>query len=77
MRKIRKYLGLALMIFVCGSAAYAQFTSGVQGTVQDQSGAAIPGAAVTLTNTGTNITSHTTSDARGVYQFVSLPPGTY
>lgn len=76
-RKIRKYLGLALMIFICGSAAYGQFTSGVQGTVQDQSGAAIPGAAVTLTNTGTNITSHTTSDARGVYQFVSLPPGTY
>lgn len=77
MRKSFQYLSLALMLCICVTAARAQFTSGVQGTVEDQSGAAIPGAVVTLTNTGTNIKADTKSDASGVYRFVSLAPGSY
>ena len=77
MRKKLQLWSVAFVLCLCASWARAQFTSGVQGTVKDPSGAAIPGAAVTLTNTGTGIKANTTSDAKGVYRFVSLAPGNY
>ncbi|HEX5235824.1 MAG TPA: TonB-dependent receptor [Silvibacterium sp.] len=47
------------------------------GTVSDSSGAVIPGAALTLTNTGTNISVRTLTSARGEYSFRNLAPATY
>src|SRR5690349_1059344 len=41
---------MALLAVVTASVALAQFTAGVQGSLQDPSGAAIPNATVTLTN---------------------------
>ena len=55
----------------------AQYRAGIQGVVQDPSGAAIPGAALTLTNKDTGAVQTTTSDADGVYNFLSLAPGNY
>ena len=47
-----------------GAVLNAQFTSSVEGTVTDQSGAAFPRAKLTLVNTGTGINSViVTSDA--------------
>lgn len=43
----------------------------------DPSGAAIPNATVTLTNTGTNIARTTTTDPQGSYIFAEVLPGTY
>ena len=54
----------------------AQTQGGITGTVTDSSGAAVPGATVTVTNTatrGTRIPDH----AEGLYNFPSLPPGNY
>jgi hypothetical protein len=56
---------------------WAQTQGGITGTVTDASGGAIPGATVTVTNTATRGTRTTTTNAEGLYNFPSLPPGTY
>jgi hypothetical protein len=49
----------------------------VSGTVRDQSAAVIPAATLTLMNRGTNVTTKTTSNAVGYYQFPGVNPGPY
>jgi hypothetical protein len=73
----RRLLCLIALFFFCATAAFAQFTSSVQGTVQDPSGASVPKATVHLTNKDTQLTQTTTADADGNYRFVSLAPGAY
>jgi hypothetical protein len=63
------------MLFARG--AYAQFSGTISGIVADPSGAIVPGASLTLLNTSTNEQRVATSSAAGVYQFVSLAPGSY
>ena len=69
--------GLMLLLFTTASNCFAQFTGGVQGSVQDTTGAAVSQAKVTLTNTDTSVVKETTSDEAGVYRFVSMAPGPY
>ena len=58
--------------------ASAQFeTAVVLGTVQDSTGAAVPGATITLTNTETGITTSTQTDENGNYQFLNVRIGRY
>src|SRR5437870_4827719 len=52
-------------------------TGSVSGTVRDQSGAAIPGASVTLTNTATNTAAKSTTNESGFYRFPGINPGPY
>ncbi len=59
------------------SLCYAQFSSNVQGVVQDPSGAVVPKATVTMVNAATQVTRTTTSDENGNYRFLSLAPGAY
>jgi Carboxypeptidase regulatory-like domain/TonB dependent receptor-like, beta-barrel len=49
----------------------------VAGTVTDQSGAVVPGAAITIINDNTGFTRNTTSASAGDYSLTSLPLGTY
>jgi hypothetical protein len=56
---------------------FAQFTSNVQGTVTDPSGAVVEGAVVTLTNTETNASQDFTTSKSGQYFFNRLAPGSY
>src|SRR5689334_2650361 len=57
---------------------YSQTSTGsILGTVTDASGAVLPGASVTLTNTGTSERRTAAADAAGNYQFVNLLPGNY
>ncbi len=68
----------ALLLAVCSvSAAFAQFGASLNGTVQDSSGAVIPGASITLTNTGTQQKRTATSSDGGAYNFGELGPGVY
>ncbi|WP_433983931.1 carboxypeptidase-like regulatory domain-containing protein [Tunturiibacter empetritectus] len=56
----------------------AQLTNGdVIGTVTDTTGAVIPGAKVTLTNTGTKVAAIATTNDTGDYTFNLLNPGQY
>ncbi|MFY9743627.1 MAG: TonB-dependent receptor [Candidatus Sulfotelmatobacter sp.] len=69
---------LWLLSVLCFTAsAFAQFTSNVQGIVQDPSGAGIAKASVRITNTSTQVVQAATSDEGGNFRFVSLPPGSY
>ena len=55
----------------------AQGNASVVGVVSDTSGAAIPGAAVTITNEGTSLQQHDTTDSMGRYNFPRLPIGNF
>jgi hypothetical protein len=71
-----KRLHLAVLLSVC--AAFGQSTTGsLLGTVQDTSGAAVPGATVSAINTETNQRVDTKSAADGKYVIAPLPPGPY
>jgi len=52
-------------------------TTSVSGTVQDSSGAVVAGAVLTLNNKSNGFHATTQSDAKGIYEFVQLAPGTY
>ena len=55
-----------------------QFETGtVVGTIKDSTGAVVPGAKVTLTNTQTGVTSEKASDANGLFEFFTVRPGAY
>ena len=59
-------------------AAHAQFdTATVLGRVVDESGGAVPGAMVTLTNLATTIQATAVTDAAGAYQFLNVRVGDY
>jgi Carboxypeptidase regulatory-like domain/TonB dependent receptor len=71
-----------LVVLVAGSTpglAFAQVatTGKIAGVVTDASGAAMPGAAVTVKSTALMAERTTTSGADGAYLFDLLPPGTY
>ncbi|HEU5456988.1 MAG TPA: carboxypeptidase regulatory-like domain-containing protein [Terracidiphilus sp.] len=72
-----------LGIVFCLSVAFnlpgfAQQTLGtINGTVVDPSGAALPGASITVTNSATNYVARTTTQSTGFYQIFNLPIGTY
>lgn len=68
-------LGLAFTLFA--AYAHAQYRASIQGVVADQSGAVVPGATLTLTNTATGETQARTSSEVGVYNFNALPPGRF
>jgi hypothetical protein len=69
----------SICVFFPGAKpAFAQqATAQMTGTVKDPSGAVLPGAMVTLRNSGTNITHTTTAGRGGDYLFTSIPIGTY
>src|SRR4051812_16598697 len=69
-------LGVCIFFFAAGMC-FAQFSSNIQGVVQDASGASVPNATITLLNKATNVTQTTRSSDSGVYRFSSLPPGQY
>jgi hypothetical protein len=52
-------------------------TSAIVGQVSDASGAAVPGAAVTITNTDTALRRSAKTDDSGRFNFPQLKPGTY
>ena len=67
-----------LFILLCAAfLAVAQDRGNVSGTVTDSSGAAVPGATVTLSNPATGLTLRFTSASDGSFEFASLPAGVY
>src|SRR5579864_9248492 len=65
-----------LMLFGCGWA-YGQFSSAIEGSTTDATGAIIPSAKVVLTNTDTGVSQALESNSAGVYRFSALGPGHY
>src|SRR5579864_7361326 len=78
--KLRRtpYLALAVILtFFVVAGARAQSTGSMTGTVSDPSGAAVPEATVTVTNTGTTQTRTVQTNTSGVFSFPELPIGSY
>ncbi|MGA6957142.1 MAG: carboxypeptidase regulatory-like domain-containing protein [Candidatus Acidiferrales bacterium] len=57
--------------------AQGETTSAIVGQVSDASGAAVPGAAVTVSNLETGMKRSATTDDSGRFDFPQLKPGTY
>jgi hypothetical protein len=70
---------LTLVLLICGAnATFAQeVTASVTGTVTDQSGAAVAGAAVTAKSVERGITYTGASNESGIYRISQLPVGSY
>lgn len=68
---------LSLVVVAVPRALAQETTGGIQGTVTDPSGAAVPGAHVTLTGTTLIGAEELDTNAHGFYHFENLPPGTY
>src|SRR5437868_4923178 len=67
----------ACLAFLAASLSAQNNNGRIAGTVTDNSGAAIAGAAVTVTNIATKSAAKTSTDGNGFYQAPNLPVGTY
>ncbi|HEU0179547.1 MAG TPA: TonB-dependent receptor [Blastocatellia bacterium] len=78
---IRKPSTLILSLMICCACAVfaiAQAVYGsVFGTITDARGSGVPGATVTITNTGTNVAETIKTDGSGYYNRTRLIPGRY
>jgi hypothetical protein len=74
----RTSLGYALLGVAAAATLAAQDPRGrIQGTILDASGAAVPGAQVTLRNDGTGVVTTRESGPNGRYLFDQVDPGAY
>src|SRR2546428_13338544 len=73
-----KFLAVSVAILVWCAPIFSQTaTVRISGTVKDQSGALIPGAAVTITDVARGVARNLTTDEAGAYSAPNLIPGTY
>ncbi len=76
--KLRNLLWCGVLSAVVASASlFAQDTASITGTITDSSGATLPGAKITVSNTEHGINQSTTSNGSGDFLFASLPIGSY
>jgi hypothetical protein len=82
-KRIGLFVGLALTLcltlLVSPNSLIAQTggEAGIQGTVLDSTGAAIPNATITATNTATGVSTTRTTSAEGLYTIAPVVPGVY
>src|SRR5436309_5652995 len=68
---------VALMMPCPAARAQESASSGIVGQVTDSTRGALPGASVTVTNTGTNAQRTTVTDNDGRFSIPNLPPAIY
>src|SRR4029077_16050824 len=70
--------GLTLIIAL-GATPWtrAQSTAGLRGTVVDAQGSVVPDAVVTVRNTQTGVEYPSHTDSSGIFEYPTLPPGSY
>lgn len=79
METVFKKLWLLALLAILLSATKLHAQSGqINGTIEDPSGAAIPGAKVQITNQATgDLTREATADESGTFRALNIPAGTY
>ncbi len=78
MRRISVVAAAVALSLLCVANIFAQTTNAtLGGTITDATGALIPGAEITATNSGTGIVTTVVSNETGAYQLASLQTGTY
>ncbi|MPY90246.1 MAG: hypothetical protein GEU99_20270 [Luteitalea sp.] len=68
---------LSVVLGVTTLYGQVQTTTAIVGTVQDTTGAVLPGVTVTIVNQATAVNRHQVTNAAGDYSFQALRPGTY
>ncbi|REJ79233.1 MAG: carboxypeptidase regulatory-like domain-containing protein [Acidobacteria bacterium] len=76
-RLSRAFAAIAVVAAFAFTAFAQSGTSRINGVVTDQTGAAVPGATVTITNPATGYSRKATTDNSGSYNFPGIPPATY
>jgi hypothetical protein len=66
-----------ILLLLATPQLFAQFNSGLEGTVFDPSGAAVPNATVTLKEVNTGVVHTTTTSTAGFYRFTALPASSF
>jgi hypothetical protein len=74
---MRRLVILIGLLGVALTVASGQTGGQINGEVSDPSGAVVPNASVTVTNTATNAERSTVTNASGLYSFPDLTPGIY
>jgi hypothetical protein len=72
-----RYIYLCLIMLLGAVQLRADVTGSIIGYVRDSSGAVLPNATLTVTQTSTGYTRTATTDGSGAYSILALPPGTY
>ncbi len=75
--RVFSFFSCLFVLIASAPLTWAQFNAQISGTVTDTTGAVVPGATVTLTDTGTQIVHTTTTNGSGYYSISELPPGTF
>src|ERR1035437_8975790 len=70
-------LAIVLAIFSYTTVGWAQVSASLSGRLEDASGAAVPGATVTVTSLETGAVRTVTTDEGGNYRVLSLAVGRY
>ncbi len=70
-------LGICMGLSGTAAAQTGTAAAALNGTVRDPSGAVVPDATITLTNTGTGFKQATKSNSTGNYTLVNISPGNY
>jgi hypothetical protein len=76
-RGATRAIALFTLLAFFASWATAQSTSLLNGSVTDPSGASVPGTQIILSEPATGLQRTTTSNGKGLYQFLDVPPGNY
>ena len=76
-RRLGSMTLIAVLFLSTGTRAQESASSGIVGQVIDTTKGAMPGATVTVTNTGTNAQRVVSTDAEGRFSVPTLPPATY
>ena len=75
--RLRTIVTVVSALALATSAAAQVLYGLLTGTIADSTGGVLPGVQVTALNVATGVSADETTDARGVYQFSNLQPGTY
>ncbi|RRA48249.1 TonB-dependent receptor [Acidipila sp. EB88] len=76
-RFIARTAALFLFLLLGGTAAFAQFSSGIEGTVHDSSGAVVSGAQVSITDTRLGVTKTATTSDSGYFRIDAIAASNY
>ena len=78
MKTVSQIISVTFVLILAVANLNAQgATAAISGTVFDPTGAAIPGASITVKNVGTSFTRNIVSDDQGRYLAPELPIGMY
>jgi len=74
---LRAYVWAVFLLGVSIAAAQSSNSADLEGTITDSTGAAMAGAKLTVTNTGTHVTRTAVTNSFGLYRLPALQAGEY